>query len=86
MTVLMLSELGRRPDQRAQEEFELGAVQFRCPECLHDDSEHHVAAGPGDGGLRRCRRCGEWWRPAVWERSFRVVAPAPLELEVTRAG
>jgi transcription elongation factor Elf1 len=84
VTVLMLSELGRAPDQRAQEEFELGAVTFRCPDCLHDDAVIHHLAGPGGGGLRKCRRCGEWWRPGVWERSLRVVAPE--QLEVPRVG
>lgn len=58
---------------REQEEFELAAVDFRCPDCLaFDNATRHL-----DGGLRKCRVCREWWRPGVWENE----RPFPRDAE-----
>ena len=72
MTVLVLSELGPRRDERAQEEFELGALTSRRPRCFRDDSE-------GIRSLRRCRRCATWWNPEKdWARSLCLVLDSIL--------
>ena len=71
MTVLILSELGPRRDERAQEEFELGAVTSRCPRCFRDDSD-------GFERLRRCRRCAAWWDPTQWPRALSLVLDSLL--------
>lgn len=81
MTVLILSEMGRRRDERAQEEFEFGAVAARCPDCGTQDTEAGVLTA-----ARRCCRCGTWWSPRVWAAGgigLRLVVPA-LETEVVR--